>query len=337
MGNYSQKLNLANFICKFGEKFVLLDLADEIVIPAFTDESFKRKYADTNYFFHGVELINLSTSEKNEMAIAGRLVKETTVSRSQILKDGEIIKDYQELSSAPTSFFVLLLSNHKLLFVRENSGAPSIQIFESTILSFLKLAHRKWIDLKFNERNDEAPIKKNDLYNEWPSPTLEIVPLASEETINAYVDKFKVINSVEIQLLNTNHETDNSPLFRSLRSVKGDTGADKLSIKTQKTGTVGLEKAEVTKLISGQAQEGNSRITLQGEGLAGDKMKTMNTEFYIAIPVTTLKENVGIAAASLVDTLNRHVSQGAINLREVTNVASAKFNNLMRKLTNNGI
>ncbi|MGK7933145.1 MAG: hypothetical protein AB4041_17170 [Microcystaceae cyanobacterium] len=44
-------LEFANFICRFGDNLVLLDLLEEIIIPAFTDEHLQRSYRDTSFFF----------------------------------------------------------------------------------------------------------------------------------------------------------------------------------------------------------------------------------------------------------------------------------------------
>jgi len=50
MKNFQPQLNVANFICKFDD-LVLLDLAEEIVLPAFLDSDLKRTYADTTRYF----------------------------------------------------------------------------------------------------------------------------------------------------------------------------------------------------------------------------------------------------------------------------------------------
>jgi hypothetical protein len=44
-------LSFANLTCRFGERFVLIDLAKEVIYPAFFDRSYSRKYGPTAYFF----------------------------------------------------------------------------------------------------------------------------------------------------------------------------------------------------------------------------------------------------------------------------------------------
>src|SRR5476651_65737 len=132
MSTFSQKLNLANFTCTFGDKFLLLDMFEQIVLPAFQG-GHNRTHGNACYFLLDVKLIKYGDEE---LVIAGRLIKDTTVERDQFIDGGSLVKDRQVLKSAPSSFFALILSNHKLLYVRENSGAPPISAFEATITKF---------------------------------------------------------------------------------------------------------------------------------------------------------------------------------------------------------
>src|SRR5258708_9070500 len=74
----------ANLVCRFGEKFVLLDLADEIVVPAFTDAALKREYASARYFFLNVQMAEVRYEDEDLLVIYGRLVKDTAVLRRQV-------------------------------------------------------------------------------------------------------------------------------------------------------------------------------------------------------------------------------------------------------------
>jgi hypothetical protein len=312
----AQKLNIANFICKFGEQLVLLDMLHEVVIPAFTGAHERAYGDDVRYFFHGVEILDVSDTDTPEVAIAGRFVKEGKVARDQVYVGGRIVKDHQELDTAPSSFFVLLLSNHKLLYVRENSGAPLISTFESTISAFLKSSYRTWISDEFERRKEIAPITKKALIGKSPPPIVEIVELSTNSEIHAFVKKFRVINTVEIQLLNTNHETDNEPLFRNLRVVQNRLGSNQLTIKNTKNGDVGLNKTDVANLVSGQAEEANARIILRGKDLEGETMNAVNDHFKLSISVENLPQQVRKGAVKLIETFRRQVRSGIVNVKK---------------------
>lgn len=331
MGKFQQNLNIANFICKFGHDKVLLDLAHDVVIPAFLSE-FHRSYKDIKYFLTDTSLIDVSDKGRTELALIGRFVKLSKVSRDQVYEGGKIVKDKRELDTAPTSLFVLLLSNHKLLYVRETSGAPSIETFATTIESFISVQLKNWINGE-HERLKEAgkKVTKKKLYETYPLPEVNIVELSSEFTINQFVKKFSVLNSVEIKLVDTNHEIDNSPLFDRLRNVKDNLGADSLTVKNEKKGLLGLKKAYAAKLVAGPAEEGNSRITLRGLDSEGDKLQGNNDEFKLSVPIE-LPSKVQTASARMIDVYNKTLGAGLITIKEASKASMSKLLQLKTQL-----
>lgn len=74
---------------------------------------------------------------KNLIAIAGRFIKNTELSREQYENDkGELIRDTQGMPSAPSAIFVLMLNSHRLLYVAETKFAPNLNTFKATVDSF---------------------------------------------------------------------------------------------------------------------------------------------------------------------------------------------------------
>src|SRR5262245_16884504 len=95
-------LELANFHCRFGERWVLLDLAEEIVIPAFTTSELERTYGDTRYFFYDQQLLRLRGAEP-ALGIAGRFVKDTLLTRNQFFDEKQgLIQDERSMASSPS-------------------------------------------------------------------------------------------------------------------------------------------------------------------------------------------------------------------------------------------
>jgi hypothetical protein len=331
MGKFQQNLNIANFICKFGHDKVLLDLAHDVVIPAFFG-GFQRSYKDTKYFLTDTSLVDLSDKTRNELALVGRFVKVGKVGRDQVYEGGKIVKDKRELDTAPTSLFVLLLSNHKLLYVRETPGAPSIETFATTIESFIKVQLKNWINEEYERLKEaEKKVTKKQLYEIYPVPEVNIVELSSEFTINQFVKKFSVLNSVEIRLVDTNHEIDNSPLFDRLRNVKNNLGADSLTVKNEKKGLFGLKKDYAAKLVAGPAEEGNSRITLRGLDSEGDKLQGNNDEFKLSVPIE-LPSRVQMASAKMIDVYNKTLGAGLITIKEASKASMNKLLQLKTQL-----
>ena len=220
----SRPVQFANFICRFGDELELLDLAVEVVIPAFLDKTLKRTYTDTTYLLNSVRLLNFGSAGSPKIAIAGRFIKDTLLKREQILNhDQELIRNKAQIESSPSAIFLLMLDTHKLVYYPEVSGAPSFNTFKSTLSSFLKIKHKTYLNKIRKNRLEEVTKADNGsttwaaILNEYPRPTLEIVPLASEASLEEFVKRFDKLTSLTIRLVTPNNELDNSEFFEDMR------------------------------------------------------------------------------------------------------------------------
>jgi len=117
-----------------------------------------------------------------------------------------------------------------------------LSTFEATVQAFLSNAYKVFIrDYYDQEKSEDSSFTWDSAFSMYPRPELKITPMATEGSLNHYVRKFQTINTVEIRLLNTNHELDNSPLFGDAREVKDKIGADEIVIRTQKNRGRGLK------------------------------------------------------------------------------------------------
>lgn len=320
-------MTLANFTCKFGESLVLLDLFDEVVWPAF-ERKFIREYDDVTYQLLGVTLTKIGS----EAVIAGRLVKDMTLTREQVLVNGDIVASPDAMESAPTSFFVLSLSNHKLIYVREEAFAPSLSAFRSTILHFLKQSYREWArELYEDLKGTDEELTWAKLREQWPAPELEVTPISNDKSIEAYLRSFRSINTVQLQMLNTNHEIDNRKLFAGLRGLKGRTRADNVTLKTSKAGDVGLDKAAVADLVREQANQGNTGIVISGTNVIGEKQTAKNDELKLSIPIKKLSKKVLEAAHYLFDKLEDQIGQGIVKFQKSPAKAISKVASIIEE------
>lgn len=328
MPTFSPKMSVANFTCLFGDKFVMLDLFDEVIYPAFSMPR-KRVYGDATFSLLDTKLVKFADGE---LAFIGRLVKDTQIERDQIIVNGQLQKDYAVLPSAPTSFFVLLLSNHKLLYVPEFRGAPTISQFASTLGSFISNAYGEWTRRLYDQAHANGKkLTWKELREQCPPPVLEITQMATESSVSAFVSKFRAINSVEVRVLDTNHELDNSPIFGQMRGIKDKIHADQVVLRTQKSGDVGLDKGAVTALIAHQAEDGNAQITLKGKGVNGDKLLAKNDSFNATFEIQTLPTSVINAAVKVYDKLLNQIGLGTITLRKGDGAAMQKIKGIVER------
>lgn len=315
-------MELANLVCKFGDSTPLLGLLHEVVLPAFLDTNLSREFGHKKYFFQKVKVVNLTEegSEEEVAGIAGRFIKDTELQRDQVFdsEKNALVRDSRSLQSSPSALFVLILNNHRLIYANESRFAPSTREFRSTLKAFLTAKHKEHINSEFERRNTlakksgESLVKKRELYEEYPRPRLELVPLTSEGDINDFMKKFSKLTTLEILLSERNDESDNEEFFEDFNRRREAIGSERSVLRH--TNSDGLEKAEAAKEIAGATSQGNQVVKLKGVDQGGDKIQGNNENFKISKPIKNLSRVPEIAATSLYGSLRSLVADGLVTL-----------------------
>ncbi|MCW7551087.1 hypothetical protein NX722_00100 [Endozoicomonas gorgoniicola] len=331
MSKISLNMEMGNLICRFGTKKVLLDLVNEIVLPGFLDDTLVRSYGKTSYFFHDVKPVLLNEKGKEPVvAVIGRLIKDTTLEREQVFEKGKgIVRKTGEMASAPSAMFLLILNNHRLIYVRETKNAPKMETFRATLLSFLRNKHKSYIDALHKE-NKSKKVTKNKLLDDTPRPTIELIPLTSDEDIETFVKKYDVLKSVEISLSDRNDESDNDPFFEAMQKRKDAMGSKKSTIVH--SNSKGLDKAEVIVEISEATEQGNQIVKLSGVDCSGDILRGNNEEFQLRKHVEKVSNNSQKAANELFTSFQELVEDGLVKLPQTSEKAKKIIGSLVQRL-----
>lgn len=325
-------MEFGNFICRFGGSKVLIDLVDEIVFPSFFDTDLSRTYGKTSYFLYDVNLVNLTkTKNRPILGIMGRIIKDTTLEREQIFEEGKgLVKDSSAIRSSPSAIFLLLLNNHRLIYLKETKDAPSKETFGHTVLNFMRDKHKLFIDQQYellNDNDKEERITKKELTKKFPRPSLEIIALTSDESIENFVRKYDLLKTIEIKFSDRNDETDNDPFFEQLQKRKDAIGSQTSSIKHHNKD--GLEKDEAIKEIQEAAEQGNQFIQLTGIDGEGDKLKGNNEKFQLKKTIDGLTGNIEDDAPKLYASFISLVNDGIIKLPAETDKVITKLQSMV--------
>jgi len=319
--SFTQRVEFSNYTLKFGEEKVLLDYFNDIVFPSFKSRRYVRKIREKGeYFFLDTDIIHLQLDDGQQTAaIAGRIVKNTKLKRDQIFTNDGIVADPKELETAPTSVFVLLLDNHRLIFCREVSGAPSIQNFESTSRAFLQKRHIEYINelLATKEIELGTPLPrgaKSKLLRENPRPDLRITPLTDRQSLEEFVNRFKIVEELVIKLLPTNQEEiDNDDFWRDFGRRKNDMNSSTATVRFA-NGKDGLATNEVVAQTSAATGLGNSEVKMRGHDSEGDQLKGNNEDFSLTVEIGNLPKPISKAGAALHSTFKKLSQSGHIVL-----------------------
>ena len=140
---------VANFNVVFGEdEKPMLDYFDNIVYPALTSGVIRSGTEGDDYFLYDVEVVS---NKREDAAIIGRIVKRTILDvLSDLNESGDLIEKDEHYSSAPYSTFVIYLRNHRMLYVPNQKGSPTLVNFRTTVAYILK----KYVS-DYNSKNEE--------------------------------------------------------------------------------------------------------------------------------------------------------------------------------------
>jgi len=330
-------MEMGNLICRFGPKLALLDMLDEIVLPAFFDNTRIRVYGQTSYFFYDVNLVKLpSLSKEPIIGIAGRFIKDTTVQREQIFEEGKgLIKDSETMRSSPSALFLLILNYHRLIYVKETRDAPPKETFRSTLLNFFMNIHRSFLKKVRREnriqhkKNPEIPIVTSlELLEKYPPPTLELIPLTSEDSIEDFINKYNVLRSIEIVFSDRNSEFDNNPFFEQLQRRKDLLGSKKSIIRHGNA--EGLNKDVAIEEVADATAQGNQMVKLDGLDAEGDILKGNNEKFQLRKSINELSTKPDEAAKQLYESFINLVQAGLIKL---PNISAEGIENIRKLLS----
>lgn len=327
-------VEFANFICKFGDKD-LLDFAGEVILPAFLAKGLMRTFGETtSYFFHQTKLIEFSDNGIPVLCIAGRFIKDTNLEREQVFEQNRLIRDPQQLHSSPSSIFVLILNNHKLIYVNETVGAPNLKAFNSTISAFAKKKHFEFINKLYEEKNkvataEDQKISKRRLVELYPYPNIEIIPLSSETSLSQFISKYQILRRVEARLVETNQELDMNHFFAAVREKKDEIGSKATTLTHYSPG--GLSKEEAIHQLNAATNQGNTKIKLEGKDSQGDTLRGNNDSFKIRVPVENISANVSEAAKELLLIFERLRKNSTIKVTESTQSSNKKILDLLKQ------
>ncbi|MGA3134012.1 MAG: hypothetical protein ABSD59_24890 [Terracidiphilus sp.] len=304
----------ANVTCRFGGKYILLDLAEEIAIPAFTDSSLKRRYGPTSYFFIDVGILDVSVedAEEPQLTIYGRFVKDTVLTRSQTysLETG-LVPDDGSLASAPSSFFALDLNNHKLAYLPETSYAPSIAVFASTVQTFMRRKHIAFVRALYElSKTTDQPISLTSLFEEYPAPDVDATPMANKASITEFLNAFSTLTHLEFRILQTNAEISRQETFRALQAMKNDISAT--STKLIHDSKDGLNIRVATEEINASAAAGNQKVVLAGQAEDGTQLRGSNDSFKLRVAADDAPAAPTAKAAYMVKEYFKQVKNGLL-------------------------
>ncbi|GEO83726.1 MULTISPECIES: hypothetical protein [Alphaproteobacteria] len=301
-----------NFILHFGSDKVLADGFESVVIPAFTDPKLVRKYGETRYQFHEVQLLTFDEGSEKTLAIAGRFIQTTVLKREQVYDDIlGLIPDEATLESSPSAFFLLIINDHRLVYFGETNNAPDIDRFKLTIYRFLREKHREFIDFTHKQSIEKGEKKtKKALIAEFGIPYLEILPIISSSNIRQFASQYAVLKKVEFRLIRPNDDLRAGEIFEDLRSVLESMKSSNAKVVASNPDGLDIDRS-VEAIVDAGAGD-NQEIVLHGTDKDGNSIHGNNDNMQIQVELSNPQTEPLSLASQLLSSLRNLQQQGTI-------------------------
>ncbi len=198
-----KKATIANFNMVFRDKEnnerPLLDYFDTVINALKTGEEIKLN--GTNYMLMNVDVASIGDED---YAIVGYIVKNTTLEvLSELDENGNLVEIENKYPSAPFSFFSIYLKNHRMVFMQNQKGSPTLRNFAAIVYRYLY----RYIN-KINSTQLD--------YNVIPIPELYVVGIPMRESVIETLKQAKKINTLTLRFYPLNGDIDFSGMFTGM-------------------------------------------------------------------------------------------------------------------------
>jgi hypothetical protein len=285
------QIEFANFVFHMGERN-MLDCFVDFIYPALFNKKL-RKYGESTYFFHNMRILDIEISGEIQYFVYGRLVKNGLLHQEQIIENDNLVPVDNVYPNAPSSIFILSLTNHRLFLIQEHRDAPTFDTLKSTILHFVKDIRNQHINDVYTERNIQREerggngrkLTKKSLKEQHPEPELELIPLSSDADLSEFINSMVLIDSLTLEIVKPNNEGDLTPIFGNMRDIKSEVGSDKCAMTFKKGDKKSLKHEKVAKYAAAASKDSNVHYIFSGKDSNNSKYTGTNDQFKLRVPI----------------------------------------------------
>lgn len=294
-----KRMEVANLTCRsiLGDK-ELLDVFVDYFLPAMQNQEVLGSRNSETLFYKFIDL-NVTKIE-NELVLYGRFIKCLNIEREQILDGDKLIPSFESMDSAPSSFFVLILRNHKLLWIKETARAPLLKDFRAALSKMLKKERFNLINNYIESQTLNLFLDKNNIQNierkayaEYPELELSVTPLGNDVHIRERLSRFKNIYNITIKALKRNNElgSDFSMLAQKMSETQEKMAAKNVTTQIHGDTKNPLKKEAATELIQ-SVSDGNYEYKIEGIDEKSNKITETSESLSLSMIINYIKDDI---------------------------------------------
>lgn len=298
-----------------------------IIAPAFFEsETWSHGKSKFAYSLSNVVLHRGVVDGNNLYFISGRFVRSETIRREKRLVDDKLVNSKGQFDYATTSIFTLCLNNHRLGYAQETEKNPKIDEFYRYISKMIRIKWYAYQDSEYYKRaqekldgDREKKTTRAELREEYPLPDISLIPIASEDSLEEYIDRFEIIQTATIEYILPNQDWDDDDLDAAIREKAEAAKSVKTSLSFHNRN--GLEE-DVVKSQMSTATEGNTNIKIIGKNKDGSKISGNNEDFKFTTTIPEINPSVQITALAIYNKLLDLVQDNVLRVKDAVRNSS---------------
>jgi hypothetical protein len=295
-------VEFANLNCTFGEEDKpMLSRFKDIIMPAL-DKDIRREYKGDTYLLDNIEVVEI---EGIGLVLLGIHVKNTELEiKSRYVEGKGIVPTDQKIPAGPYSGFAIILSNHRMIHIKNQKGSPTIIQFGATFRHIINESVRDYNDIQ---------RKADKKY--WPYADINITKIPNQLSLSNLFNQIEKIDRLKLSLFPLNGDLDNSAMVEAIRSRMNPIGSKTANV----TYNTPDNKDNVQELVADVADMAS--VTMVTQLKNGNKRTFKNEDYSEVIPmylpeeeddintniIYALNETKGHTALREVSTLNREI------------------------------
>ena len=251
-------IEYGNFNCTFGDKFLpLLSNLSNIVVPALKSGIIIREKDDLSY---SIDNVSLFKHNYYGYCLQGRFIKNTYLEvLSKQDEENRLIHTNEIYPTSPYSLFVIFLKNHKMVFVKNQKGSPTMMNLERIVMKLI---------VGYAKKRKIVNTDTDDF-----SVDLHITPLPSQTSLAEQLEEIVSVTNVKFNLFPLNGGCDFKGILDSLQNEMSNSASKQISVSISKPKNIPWVNEQIMSV------KGNGKFVLKGKKINGSEVKITENNF----------------------------------------------------------
>jgi hypothetical protein len=218
-----------------------------------------------------------------------------------------------------------------MIYLPETSHAPTLENLEASLRRFVAKIYKSLIDQRYESyKNSDNKTTKKSLREEYPLPSIDIVPLSSSEGIEEFLSHFQMLREIKFKVIEPNSEMDASKMLGDVRKVLGTLKPDRTDVTV--AGSNGLDTKAAKDVLVDATAGGLTTARLRGIDSEGNKITGNNDKYNFQAHIPEKPHPPRELASRLISVFDTLTDDGTLKVGKPTQRSQDRARELVQKI-----